>query len=318
VNYDFVIGQGDLEKEFRRTLTDDAGVAVDLSGASSATLSLVPLEGGTTRTFTMQIETPASGIVSYQWVEGDTDQSGFFLGRIRVVYATGNDQSFPNAGYLVVYVSPKVGENEFPPIYCSLEEVKGYVSLQGKTFADDAYLRSLRAASRGIDKAAHTRFYLPLVTSVPETRYYTPLWLRRVEIQHAVAIAAVSVDRNGDGVFEETWVENVDYVREPLNAAADDIPWDSLAARGLPTGKGDWPRGVVRSVRVEGTFGWSYVPDDVAVATSIVATQLLLRLRQAPFGVVAFGENAAARIARTDPDVQRLLSDYVRKTPLPS
>ncbi len=318
MNYDFVIGQGDLEKEIRRTLTDETGAAVNLSGATSATLSLVPLEGGTTRTFTMAIETPASGIVSYQWQAGETDEAGFFLGRIRVVYAGGNDQSFPNSGYLVIYVTPEVGESEFPPLYCGLEEVKGYVSLQGKTFADDAYLRSLRAASRGIDKAAHTRFYLPLVTSVPETRYYTPVWTGRVEIEHAVAIVAVSVDRNGDGTFEESWVLDQDYVREPLNAAADGVPWDSLSARGLPVGKGDWPRGVLRSVRVEGTFGWNAVPDDVAVATSIVATQLLLRLRQAPFGVVAFGENAAARIARTDPDVQRLLTPYIRKIPLPS
>jgi hypothetical protein len=68
-----------------------------------------------------------------------------------------------------------------------------------------------------------------------------------------------------------------------------------------------------RSVRVTGQFGWSEVPEAVKSATVILATKLVRRAREAPFGVVSIGlDGGAMRIARTDPDVMFLLGEYIQ------
>ena len=62
-----------------------------------------------------------------------------------------------------------------------------------------------------------------------------------------------------------------------------------------------------------GVFGWSEVPAPVKQATTIMATRLLRRAREAPFGVVGLGlDNAPVRIAKIDPDVAFLLNPFVK------
>ena len=51
-------------------------------------------------------------------------------------------------------------------------------------------------------------------------------------------------------------------------------------------------------------------------ATLIIASRLLRRVREAPFGVISFGLEGAMRIARTDPDVTALLAEFDR-APVP-
>jgi hypothetical protein len=52
----------------------------------------------------------------------------------------------------------------------------------------------------------------------------------------------------------------------------------------------------------------------VQEATGLLATKLLRRVREAPFGIVALGIDPAAamRIAKVDPDVAFLLGPYTR------
>jgi hypothetical protein len=67
------------------------------------------------------------------------------------------------------------------------------------------------------------------------------------------------------------------------------------------------------SVAVTGQFGWPAVPAQVIEATTILATRLLRRAREAPFGVVGLGiDGAAVRISRFDPDVGFLLDPLVK------
>lgn len=255
----------------------------------------------------MDVESPGGGVVSYQWQEGETDVPGFYLGRITVLWPDG-PQAFPNSGYLVVYISPDVGYAESPPLYVGLEELKEQLSLQNKTYADLTILKALRASSRGIDIVTKSRFYVPDLSN-PETRYYTPRQRLVLDTDFMVAVEAVSVDRDGDGAYEEAWADE-DFLLEPLNATIDDRPWDRIVPRPGNTW-GVFPRDVPGAVRVEGLFGWNSPPPGIVMATTLLAQRLLVRQRSAPLGVVSFGEGLAARIARSDPDVDEQLRPYV-------
>jgi hypothetical protein len=70
------------------------------------------------------------------------------------------------------------------------------------------------------------------------------------------------------------------------------------------------------SLVVTGVFGWPTVPDGVVTATTILATRILRRQREAPFGIVTVGieQGAVARIGRTDPDVQNALCDFIKSS----
>jgi hypothetical protein len=93
----------------------------------------------------------------------------------------------------------------------------------------------------------------------------------------------------------------------PANADQYGEPWQGLrAAPGYA-----FSRSVPDAIAVTGTFGWPSVPAEIKAATKILASRLLLRPRQAVFGVVGFDfEGSAIRIANNDPDLSMLLNTY--------
>lgn len=189
--------------------------------------------------------------------------------------------------------------------YLTLMELKNSSELVGSAFADYDIQKAIAAASRGIDEYTGRFFF----TSVG-TRYYTALDPYYVDIDDLVTGGVVSTDQDGDGTFETAWTQNTDYVLSPFNAVADGRPYEEVKKH--PLGSYRFPC-FPRSVSVAGTFGWSAVPDPIVEATTIIATKLVKRKREAPFGIVGVGiDNFAVRIARTDPDVSFLLDPYVR------
>ncbi len=181
--------------------------------------------------------------------------------------------------------------------YMTLEELKATRELTGRTFADNDLELAIAAASRGIDGLTGRRFWTDPGTV---TRHYTPRSANVVLIDDLVTPVTVSV--NGGAAL----VQNTDYVFEPLNAAEDGKPYTMLTS--LNSG---WPS-TLRSVAVAGQWGWPAVPDPIKQATGILASRLLLRHREAPFGVVFSGADisASTRIARSDPDVMFLVDPY--------
>jgi len=192
--------------------------------------------------------------------------------------------------------------------YAEVAELKATLELSGESFADDDIQLALTAASRGIDNACDRRFWLD--TGSTNARYYTPDNENALAIDDLVVLTSLKTDPAGDGTFEQTWTVNTDFVLAPLNAAADGRPWNTVRPRSasrfyLPC--------VERSVEITGQFGWSAVPAEVKSATVILATKLMRRAREAPFGVVSIGlDGAAIHIARTDPDILFLLGEYMR------
>jgi hypothetical protein len=193
--------------------------------------------------------------------------------------------------------------------YATLAELKATLSMSGETFADADVSLALAAASRAIDNTLDRRFWLD--ADATQVRYYTPSGGCSFPIDDLVALTALATDNDADGTFENAWTVNADFVLEPLNAEADGWPWTSVKVH--PRGAHALPSDP-RSVRVTGRFGWPAVPDPIKDATMILAGRLMRRAREAPFGVVAPGLDAGAamHIARTDPDVQLLISPYAR------
>jgi hypothetical protein len=212
-------------------------------------------------------------------------------------------------------------------LYITRDEMRSALSYTtGATYANDDIDMACETVSRAIDLASGTlrRFYL-----ATETRYYTPQeyydwgyshsygWgrgERRLEIDDCVSAGTVTVDTGGDGTYATTWVQGTDFFLDPPNAAVDGAPYTELVLR---TTAGRYFPAVQRAVKITGQFGWPAVPVQVAQYAKIFAAQLVLRSRQAPFGILMQGMEvgATARLMRVDPDYQRLLGSLSRTRP---
>ncbi len=198
--------------------------------------------------------------------------------------------------------------------YISREQLKVTLEMSNQAYADEDIAAAITAASRGIDEACQRRFFAD--DDANQVRYYSPANWTTVMIDDLAVLTEFATDNAGDGSFDVVWAENTDFVLEPLNAPADGWPYTRIRSHprrvtaGMPAW---WPR----SVRVTGQFGWSAVPGAITEATTILASQLLKRAREAPFGIVAFGDaGATARLATTDPSVRFLVGPYMREKPL--
>jgi hypothetical protein len=198
------------------------------------------------------------------------------------------------------------------PLYVTLDQFKASQNLTGFSFADADGTQALASASRAVDAICGRRFYL-LTDSNDSVRYYTPLRPATLEIDDLVSFTSMASDQDGDGVFETTWTLHQDFELAPDNADSDGVPWERIVLKQRT--QTTLPVGLGRSVQVTGIFGWSNVPDGVISLTSILAARLLMRVRNAPFGVVSLGVESATRIAKEDPDMQNLVRDLIR-TPI--
>lgn len=199
--------------------------------------------------------------------------------------------------------------------YTTSTLLKATLGITSSTFDNDI-AASLAAASRGIDKACGRRFWADANSS--QVRTYTPDSYRRLMIDDLITLTTLKVDQNGDGTFEETWTSGTDFVLEPLNAAVETPvqPYTSVLVR--KSSRRYFPCDIEQSAQVTGKFGWTAIPDEIVLATSILAGKLFKRAREAPFGIVSFGgadSSAAMRLARTDPDVANLIGPFTRQTP---
>jgi hypothetical protein len=212
-------------------------------------------------------------------------------------------------------------------LYITRDEMRTALSYTaGATYADDDIDMACVTVSRSIDLASGTlrRFF-----QASETRYYTPEeyyrwgspygygWGRgecRLEIDDITTCDSLTVDTAGDGTYATTWIEGTDFFLDPPNAALEGQPYTEVLLRFLG---GRYFPPVQRAVKITGTFGWPAVPPQVSQYAKLFAAQLVLRSRQAPFGILMQGMEvgATARLMRVDPDYQRLLGNLSRTRP---
>lgn len=187
--------------------------------------------------------------------------------------------------------------------YLTVAELASTLTLD-QTFADADMAQAITAASRDVERRTGRRFWRDT-----GTRYYTPGDSLTVWTDDLVSVSAVRLDLGMDGTFGTT-LDASDYVLEPANATADSRPYTELVL--MPRSTRYFPVGF-RSVRIDGTFGWSAVPSEVKQATGILAARFMKRAREAPFGVAGFGiDGGAIRVSSFDPDVDALLAGLVR------
>lgn len=187
--------------------------------------------------------------------------------------------------------------------YVGTAALKSALNITG-TANDDYVLQAVDSASRMVEEykrltSGRTVRYYPSV----ETRYYTPSCdAVSLDIDDAVALNSVAVDRAGTHSYAETWTAGTQYVVEPVNNPLESKPIRTIVRNPLA---GQYFPGYPQSVKVTGTFGWATTPALVTQAATLLAQRYYSR-RNSPTGVFAVAE-AAVRLPRTDPDVVQLL-----------
>jgi hypothetical protein len=180
--------------------------------------------------------------------------------------------------------------------YVGLEEMKDRLGITDST--DDSALQgAIQAASSWVNEYVGQHFY-----RITETRTFVPhdLWI--MDIDPLVTITALNVDRDGDGTFEESWVQNVDYQlllgkdRYNINALGIQRPYKVVQV--IQTGRWFpflWPFTHWDRVQIVGTWGWPSVPPTVAEAVRILAADEF-KMKDAPFGVAGVSDLGITRI----------------------
>ena len=204
-------------------------------------------------------------------------------------------------------------------LYITRDQLKTILDLNDTDFQDLAIDIAIEGACRAIDGYTGHRFYQATMA-----RYFSadPLY-PVLDIDDLITATEVAVDQDGDGTYEETWVQGTDFLLDPPNAASDGRPERRLIIRqagGFTYPRGDrwffesfghrvFPR-YDRSVRITGTWGWPAVPAQVTSAAVLISNRLLERTRQAPLGILVASARevtGTARLGRIDPDAAWLL-----------
>ena len=203
-----------------------------------------------------------------------------------------------------------VGPSSLNQNYCTTEELKSRLGITDT--ADDFELGLAAAgASRAVDEITGRYFWRGT-----DTRTYIPESISRQSLDDLVSVTTLKVDRDGDGVYEETWTQGTDYALEvapgKYNASAKGEAWPFTAAVVITGGKlfpYVWMWSHLDRIQVSGVFGWPAVPLNVKNAALVIGAQIF-RSKDAVFGVAGFGEFGVVRI-QSNPQVMWLLHQYI-------
>lgn len=103
----FTIKQNDTSPSLRTQLLDADDQAINLTDAT-VTLVMKDFNNGIVLNTPMTLVTPVSGIVQYDWVEGDTASTGTFYVEFKVEYASGALETFPNNSNATIVIYPSL------------------------------------------------------------------------------------------------------------------------------------------------------------------------------------------------------------------
>lgn len=188
--------------------------------------------------------------------------------------------------------------------YCTLSDLK--TSLAIEDIQDDTALEAaIMTASRMVDDYTGRFFYRDGTSGSPVTRYYTAQDWYNCNVDDFISLSQIATDDNFDQTYDTVWTTS-DYMVEPINNPRRGWPFTRLIAIGSYI----FPFNLPQSVRVQGVWGWSAIPNEIAMATKIQASRLFIR-RQSPFGIAGTPEMGTVRLsAKLDPDVEALIRPF--------
>lgn len=186
--------------------------------------------------------------------------------------------------------------------YATDVELKARLDITANTY-DDEIDAALAAASAGVGQYCRRQFNQ---TDTASARVFYPGSCTRALVDDFHTITDLAIATGIGGVYPTAWTA-ADYQLEPLNgtvAGETGWPYDTIVAVGART----FPTSRVPPLRVTAQWGWAAVPAPVKAATLILASELL-KLREAPFGVVGFGDFGVVRVQQNRKVVE-LLAPY--------
>lgn len=197
----------------------------------------------------------------------------------------------------VVAFTWTVGTTNLNQFYCSVEELKSRLKIDGT--GDDFELTvAVQAASRSIDEICGRYFWRGT-----DTRTYVPESYWRQSVDDLVSVTSLKVDRDGDGVYEETWAQGTDYALEVApgkynpGSTGEQRPYTGFTV----TSSGKllpfvymWRH--LDAVQVTGVFGWPAVPLIIKMSSLILAEDLF-KLKDAAFGVAGLSDLGVIRVS---------------------
>ena len=275
------------------TLTNVFKVAGVPTDASTAVLTVTDPTGATstpsvthvsTGTYTATVACTLPGVWLYKWV------------------GTGTATDVAEGTWTVTTIDGT--------LYCTVEELKSRLAI-GDTGDDFEITLAVQAACRSIDEICGRYFWRG-----SDTRTYVPENIYGQQLDDLVSVSSFKVDFDGDGVYEQTWVQGTDYVLTvspgKYNAAAKGEQWPYTGFQVINTSHYvpfTWPWSHQDRLQVTGVFGWPQVPLAVKQAALIAAADLF-KIKDAPFGVAGFGEFGVVRI-QANPRVMSLVKRYI-------
>lgn len=104
---DRIFKQHDLWPPLVATLTDDDG-PIDLTNADHVTVFWRGTAGSGDGRCTVDGD-PTTGIVTYQWIAGDTDNPGSYDVEYEIMWPSTRPETVPNSGYRSIVIEPDLG-----------------------------------------------------------------------------------------------------------------------------------------------------------------------------------------------------------------
>lgn len=213
--------------------------------------------------------------------------------------------------------------------YTGKEELKSRLNITDSN-SDYEIQLAIQAVTNWINAYCGRHFY-----QLTEARTYMPTNIWEIGIDDlvstpaVVAGVAVKVDYDGDGIFETSWVQNVNYQLKlsgpgnsqdnyNVNAAGVPRPYRQLQVlMGTPGSTAQnggwlpfiWPYTPLNRVQVTGTWGWNVIPPNVQQASVMLCADIF-KTKDAPWGIAGTAETGLMRVA-ANPMVVEFLHDYI-------
>lgn len=189
--------------------------------------------------------------------------------------------------------------------YCSLDELRTHLDDRDERLSADRLAGIINAVSRAIDDYCfgpnRGGFYLPATATA---RLFDTVEPGEVIVDPIATTTGliVATDDAGDGNYATIWATS-DYRLSPLNGPV----YTRLNVDPIRGGRNFTRHGLAK---ITAKWGYPETPYPVTEATLLKCAGLFAR-KDAPFGVATFGDFAAVRVTRRDPDVMELLQPYV-------